>query len=64
MINDPENVTDGLVLRPAPKVGHTGDVRTFSSEQLFDGHREIFITHEDRTYRLRITSQSKLILTL
>ncbi len=33
------------------------------SEQLFQGRREILVSHEGQLYRLRITRQSKLILT-
>ena len=35
----------------------------FSSERLFNGRREILIRHGDRVYRLRHTSNDKLILT-
>lgn len=34
-----------------------------SSEQLLRGQREILIRHGDRVYRLRHTSNDKLILT-
>ena len=34
-----------------------------SSEQLLKGHREILIRHGDKVYRLRHTSNDKLILT-
>jgi len=33
------------------------------SRDLFSGGREIIITHGDGVYRLRLTSQNKLILT-
>ena len=33
------------------------------SAQLLDGHREILIRHGDKLYRLRHTSNDKLILT-
>ena len=36
---------------------------TFSSECLLNGRREILIRHGDRLYRLRHTSNDKLILT-
>jgi hemin uptake protein HemP len=39
--------------RPTPVIDST---------RLFDGHREIQIRHGDETYRLRITSNGKLIL--
>jgi len=33
------------------------------SSELFRSSRELLITHGDETYRLRLTSQNKLILT-
>jgi len=36
---------------------------TLSSENLLNGRREILISHGDRVYRLRHTSNDKLILT-
>ena len=36
---------------------------TLSSECLLNGRREILISHGDRVYRLRHTSNDKLILT-
>jgi hemin uptake protein HemP len=54
---------------------HTGDVphgraRTITvsgdrleSKDLFADQRELFISHGDDTYRLRLTFQNKLILT-
>lgn len=36
---------------------------TVSSERLLNGRREILIRHGDRVYRLRHTSNDKLILT-
>ncbi|MET0580744.1 MAG: hemin uptake protein HemP [Pseudoxanthomonas sp.] len=36
---------------------------TLSSESLLNGRREILISHGDRVYRLRHTSNDKLILT-
>ncbi len=36
---------------------------TLSSERLLNGRREILIRHGDRVYRLRHTSNDKLILT-
>ncbi|UWX03419.1 hemin uptake protein HemP [Pseudoxanthomonas sp. NC8] len=37
--------------------------QVLSSEQLLRGHREILIRHGDKLYRLRHTSNDKLILT-
>ena len=45
------------VLSPLPAEG------TLSSERLLNGRREILISHGDRVYRLRHTSNDKLILT-
>ena len=39
------------------------DEVVLGSEQLLDGRREILIRHGDRLYRLRHTSNDKLILT-
>lgn len=36
---------------------------TLSSERLLNGRREILISHGDSVYRLRHTSNDKLILT-
>lgn len=36
---------------------------TLSSELLLNGRREVLISHGDRVYRLRHTSNDKLILT-
>lgn len=36
---------------------------TLTSEELFQGGREIWIEHRTEMYRLRITSRGKLILT-
>jgi len=48
-----------------PPTGASPDAsREISSEKLFAGHREILITHDDKTYRLRITNQGKLVLNL
>lgn len=34
----------------------------YSSEALFQGRRELLISHEGQTYRLRVTRGGKLIL--
>ena len=46
---------------PAPAL-HSDDP-VLGSEQLLKGRREILIRHGDRVYRLRHTSNDKLILT-
>ena len=38
-------------------------IRTITSQKLFDGAREIFIDHDGRLYRMRITQNGKLLLT-
>ncbi len=40
-----------------------GEPRRLSSRVLFGGRRELLIEHEGALYRLRVTSQDKLILT-
>lgn len=37
--------------------------REFNSRDLFNGHTEVLIEHNGDEYRLRITSNGKLILT-
>lgn len=39
------------------------DAPVWRSQQLLNGSREILITHEEETYRLRLTRNGKLILT-
>lgn len=38
-------------------------LRTLSSSQIMDDQREVIILHDGEQYRLRITSNNKLILT-
>ena len=60
---------EALVLRERAPVPHAASVDggsvdgTFSSERLLNGRREILIRHGDCVYRLRHTSNDKLILT-
>jgi len=37
-------------------------VRTINSADLFHGAREVLIRHDEKTYRLRVTRNGKLIL--
>ena len=53
----PVNLRD----RAAPRAVPAEDL--FSSEALLKGRREVLIQHGDRIYRLRHTSNDKLILT-
>ncbi len=49
---------------PAHETAGAGDraLRTISSAELFHGAREILIQHEEKTYRLQVTRNGKLIL--
>jgi len=47
---------------PAARAG-PGGPRTLRSDELLRGEREVAIVHGDETYRLRLTSTGKLILT-
>lgn len=38
-------------------------IRTITTQLLFEGAREIFIDHDGRLYRMRITQNGKLLLT-
>ena len=37
-------------------------LRTISSAELFHGAREVLIQHQEKTYRLQVTRNGKLIL--
>ena len=45
-----------------PKAGRVQPVRLQASE-LLSGHREVILEHDGQEYRLRLTSNGKLILT-
>lgn len=64
MTNDPGKEAGGnkQVLSHG-SAGYDG-LKKISSSDLFAGQREILIAHEDKTYRLRITNQGKLVLNL
>jgi hemin uptake protein HemP len=49
---------------PVHETAGAGDraLRTISSAELFLGAREILIQHEEKTYRLQVTRNGKLIL--
>jgi hemin uptake protein HemP len=52
--------------RPAARARAAGDERPakrLSSRELFGAHDQLIIEHGGREYRLRITSNGKLILT-
>jgi len=46
----------------SPSPGSSGS-RQIDSATLLGPHREVFIRHHGQVYRLRVTSQGKLILT-
>lgn len=48
---------------PAIPGGMSQDKPRLDSRQLFNGAREVIIEHFGEEYRLRLTSQGKLILT-
>jgi hemin uptake protein HemP len=49
--------------RPAPAPQPSAQEEVFTSDTLLQGRREILIRHGDKLYRLRHTSNDKLILT-
>lgn len=52
-----------LILRERSALPAVMSEEALSSERLLNGRREILIRHGDRVYRLRHTSNDKLILT-
>ena len=54
---------ESAVLRERTTAPPVPSEETLSSERLLNGRREILISHGDRVYRLRHTSNDKLILT-
>lgn len=61
MIKPPEKADSHLCDSPAPE--GAGQRKRVSSRDLFGAMREVVIDHVGEEYRLRITSQGKLILT-
>lgn len=55
--------SEALTLNLAQMAPSTAEEPVFTSQSLLQGHREILIRHGDRVYRLRHTSNDKLILT-
>ena len=45
-----------------PKIGQ-GQPARFQASQLLSGRREVILEHDGQEYRLRLTSNGKLILT-
>ena len=67
MSNSPGNDREPDI-PPAGQIGSTSTASTgrgkhINSTELFAGAREVLIDHSGETYRLRHTSQGKLILT-
>lgn len=62
MKNTLSNQTSSLTEPQTNRETAAGKLRV-SSRQLFDGQNEIVIEHQGDDYRLRITSNGKLILT-
>ncbi len=56
-------VEPGLSYDPAPATWNLPVDVVVDSQQLLKGQREVLIRHGDRLYRLRHTSNDKLILT-
>lgn len=54
-------VEDGGTKSP-PRRAATPSPRILRAEELFQGKREIWIEHDGKRYRLRITRRNKLIL--
>lgn len=48
---------------PSPDPSHDSPPRRITSDQLFQGAREVRVTHAGAVYRLTLTRQGKLILT-
>lgn len=67
MINNvtplPSADTSALRERTAPRLATPAAEESVDSDVLLKGRREILIRHGDRVYRLRHTSNDKLILT-
>ena len=54
----------GVQKRPVPHAGSGQDApRRVAADVLLDGRRELIILHNADEYRLRVTSNGKLILT-
>lgn len=60
--HDPVEAPGTLADVPATMSAGTTAARAVTSEDLFQGHREVLIVHAGETYRLRLTRNGKLIL--
>lgn len=64
MHNDDENHSDRKVTdRQRDDSKHARTVCRIEVRDLFQGRREILLVHKESEYRLRVTSNDKLILT-
>lgn len=64
-MNQPHPEHDPTV--PGTSDDHAADsfdapLRTITSAELFHGAREVLIQHDEKTYRLQVTRNGKLIL--
>jgi hemin uptake protein HemP len=55
---EPDSLAPADSASPSPPAA-----KMLCSEELFEGRKEVFIQHGHALYRLRITSQGRLILT-
>jgi hemin uptake protein HemP len=62
-INEPETPSVSNTATPHEQRRVLITDHQLNSSELFVGTREIAISHGDETYRLRLTSQNKLLLT-
>lgn len=60
---DPSADRKGRSRGPRPAAAEAGSRPRLSTSELFAGGSEIVIEHNNEDYRLRITSNGKLILT-
>jgi hemin uptake protein HemP len=58
--NDEQSVAASTPTKPVAR--RIGGPRVLDSAELFKGASEVLIQHADALYRLKITSQGKLIL--
>jgi hemin uptake protein HemP len=59
----PETVTPPLTSPQRQSQGERDRPRILSSDELFQGQRELWIEHQGEMYRLRVTSKGRLYLT-
>jgi hemin uptake protein HemP len=57
------NLTNAGLAASGSSQSVTAKLHRLNSTEVFNGAREVIIEHADDEYRLRLTSQGKLILT-